>query len=153
MAVERRIDGESRRIPGQAEPASIGALINQLADDSRELVRQEINLAKLEMKESAGHIASNIARAAIWGGVAAVGGLALTAFLVIVIGNALGGAYWAGALIVGVVFLLVGGLLARSAMKKIARTGLKPDETIRSLKEDRRWLKHEARQFREDLAA
>lgn len=153
MALERRIDGESRHIPRQTETASIGTLFKQLADESRDLVRQEINLAKLEMKESTGHIASNAVQTAIWGGIAALGGLALTAFLVIIIGNALGGAFWAGALIVGVVFLLVGGLMAWRAAKKIAQTDLKPDETIRTLKEDQRWLKHEAQEFRQDLAA
>ncbi|HEX7089297.1 MAG TPA: phage holin family protein [Longimicrobiales bacterium] len=151
MAVQRRWDGEERR-EAQAE-APLGSLIRDLGQDGAALVRQEINLAKLEFKEAIGQITSGAMGAAIWAGLALVGGLALTACLILLIGMALDGAYWAGALIVGAVFVLVGGLLAWRSVKKIRETDVKPDQTISTLKEDRRWIGREAREFRRELTA
>ena len=133
--------------------APLGDLIRDLGQDGVELVRQEINLAKLEIKESVSRIASGAIGAALWAGVALVGGLALTACLILLIGMALGGAYWGGALIVGAVFVLLGGLMAWRSVNKIRETDLRPEETISTLKEDRRWLGREAREFRRELRA
>jgi len=151
MAVQRRWDREER--PVTRAEAPLGELIRDLGQDGAELVRQEINLAKLEIKEAAGRITSGAIGAGLWGGVALVGGLALTACLILLIGMALGGAYWAGALIVGAVFVLVGALMAWRSVKKIRETDLRPEETISTLKEDRRWLGREAREFRQELRA
>lgn len=151
MAVQRRWDREER--PVTRAEAPLGDLIRDLGQDGAELVRQEINLAKLEIKDAVGRIASGAIGAALWAGVALVGGLALTACLILLIGMALDGAYWAGALIVGGVFVLVGALAARHSIKKIRETDLRPDETISTLKEDRRWLGREAREFRQELRA
>ena len=85
---------------------------------------------------------------AIGAGLAAAGGLALTAFLILVIGNILNGAYWAGALIVGVLFLLVGALIARSGINNMKEQSLKPEETIETLREGKQWLQQEARDLR-----
>lgn len=149
MAVQRRWDGEER--PVTRAEAPLGDLIRDLGQDGAELVRQEINLAKLEIKEATRRITSGAIGTAVWAGLAFVGGLALTAFLILLIGMALDGAYWAGALIVGAVFVLIGGLMARRSINKIRETDLKPDETISTLKEDRRWLSHEAREFRREI--
>ncbi|HEX6939250.1 MAG TPA: phage holin family protein [Longimicrobiales bacterium] len=125
-------------------------LLRELAGQSAALVRQEANLARLEMKETATAIGGDAVKIGIALGIAAAGGLALTAFLVLVIGNLLDGAYWAGALIVGVVLLLIGGLLAKRAVSNLKHIEVKPEETIDSLNEDRRWLQREARDFRRE---
>jgi len=151
MAVQRRWDREER--PVTRAEAPLGDLIRDLGQDGAELVRQEINLAKLEIKEALSRITSGAIGAALWTGVALVGALALTTCLILLIGMALDGAYWAGALIVGAVFVLVGALLAWRSVKKIRQTDLRPDETISTLKEDRRWLGREAREFRQELRA
>ena len=151
MAVQRRWDREER--PVTRAQAPIGDLIRNLGQDSVDLVRQEINLAKLEIKESVSQITRGAIGAALWGGIALVGGLALTACLILLIGMALDGAYWASALIVGAVFVLLGALMAWRSVNKIRETDLRPDETIDTLKEDRRWLGREAREFRQELRA
>jgi uncharacterized membrane protein YqjE len=151
MAVQRRGDGVERRGPQTEAP--LGSLIRELGQDGATLVRQEINLAKLEFKEAIGRITSGAAGTAIWAGLAFVGGLALTACLIMLIGMALDGAYWAGALIVGAVFVLLGGLMAWRSVKKIRETDIKPDQTISTLKEGRRWIGREARDFRRELTA
>jgi hypothetical protein len=50
------------------------------------------------------------------------------------IGTALG--YWAGALIVGAVYLLVAGVLALSGKKQVAAFSPVPTQTVETLKED-----------------
>lgn len=135
------------------EEASFGELLRKLADDSADLIRQEAELVKLEMKEAARAITMDLVKIGVALGIAGVGGLALTAFLILVLGNLLDGAYWASSLIVGGVFLLIGGLLAYSGIKDLKKRSFKPEETIETLKEDRDWAKREAQELRRDLTA
>lgn len=128
-------------------------LLQQLAEDTRSLIRDEIKLARLEVQEkldSLKHFA-----AAIAAGVAllALAGLAFAAFLVLGLGALLGGAFWLSALIIGIVFAAIGGLLAIVGLKKVSARKLTPQRTIRSLQDDRQWLKDEAQNFRDDLAS
>jgi hypothetical protein len=166
MAVERnvpRVDGPDLSRP-QLEPTrgdgreiriqdgqALGNLFRQLVDESGELIRQEANLAKLEVKQAASAMGKDAAKIGVGVGLAAVGGLCLTAFLVIGLGVLLGGAYWASALIVGGLFLIVGGVMANRAMKDMQRQNLKPEATIDTLKDDAAWAKHEAKDFKREL--
>jgi uncharacterized membrane protein YqjE len=130
---------------------SMKDLMRRLGTDTSGLVREEMALARLEMKENARAFALDSVKAGVGLGLALVGGLALSAFLVIVIGNALDGAYWAGALIVGGVFALVGGVLAWRAIKDLKERGVAPEQTVESLKEGKRWASAEAQDFRREL--
>lgn len=141
---------ESEFRPDHREREGFTDLLRELATESASLVRQEVGLARLEMKETAAAFAKEVVRIGIAVGLAMAGGLALTAFLVLVVGNLLNGAYWAGALIVGVLLLLIGGLMARGAVADMKKIDVKPEETIDSLNEDRLWLQREARDFRRE---
>jgi uncharacterized membrane protein YqjE len=129
----------------------LGDLLKQLAQDSATLVRQEMALARAEMKENIRTTARQAAMVAVGGLVALVGVLVLIAFLVTAISDALDEP-WAGPLIVGGIFLLVGAFLAMRAMKALKRESLAPDRTIETLKEDKQWLQSEIKQARRDLA-
>lgn len=132
------------------EPA-LGELLKQLANDSAMLVRQELTLAKAEMRanlKSASRAATMVAVGAV---LALLGGLVLVAFLVIALGDAIN-QYALAALIVGVVFLAVGGFLASRAVKKLKTDALAPEQTLQTLKEDKQWAQSEIRQVRRDLA-
>lgn len=136
--------------PAGAEP-SLGDLFRQLADDSATLIRQEVALAKSEMRENVKHVAKDASMIAVGGVVAAIGALVLVAFLVMIVGKALG-APWAGALVVGLLFVVAGALVARSAAKHLKDDTLTPEQTIRSLKEDKQWAQSEMQQARRELA-
>ena len=142
------------RIPGgpapEGEPA-LGELLKQLANDSATLVRQELALAKAEMRQNLKSAARDAVMVGAGAVVALLGGLVLVAFLVIALGDALNND-WLGALIVGAVFLLVGGLLAMRSLKKLKNDGLAPEQTLETLKEDKQWAQSEIRQVRRDLA-
>jgi len=129
----------------------LGDLFRQLAQDSATLVRQEMALAKAEMAQNLKAAARDATMVAIGGGVALLGGLVLILFLVLVIGDALN-EYWAGALIVGLLFLIIGGVLAMGALKRLKHDSLTPARTIDTLKEDKQWAQSEINQVRRDLA-
>ena len=144
---DRSADG---RAADGNDPA-LGDLFRQLAQDSATLVRQEMTLAKAELKSNVKSVARDAAMVAVGGILALVGVVVLIAFLVVAVGDMLDN-YWLGALVVGVLFLLVGGLLAMSSLKKLKHEEVAPTRTLETLKEDKQWLQSEIKQARRDLA-
>ena len=143
--------GDNNRAPaGGTEPA-LGDLFRQLAQDSAILVRQEVALAKAELSENVKSVARDAAKIAVGAVVAAVGALVMVAFLVLLLGDVVG-KYWAGALIVGVLFVAIGAFLVMNAMKRLKQDSITPEQTLQTLKEDKQWLQSETSRVRRDLA-
>src|ERR687889_2352476 len=87
----------------------IGELLKQLATETTTLVRQELDLAKAEMREKAGKAGPGFG---MWGaaGVTALLALgSLTAFLILALDGAMPN--WLAALLVGLVWAAIAGLL------------------------------------------
>jgi uncharacterized membrane protein YqjE len=144
----------ARGAPGpgtEAEP-SIGELFRQLAQDSATLVRQEISLARAEMRENLRGMVGGVVLLAIGGGALLMAALALTAFVIALLGIWLGHNYWLSALIVGVVYALIGAMMLARGKKVMQTSELKPERTIQTLNDDKRWAQAEARQVRRDLS-
>lgn len=137
--------------PAAAEP-SLGDLFRQLAQDSSTLIRQEITLAKTELSQSVSKATTDAVMIAVWGAVALVGSLVLVTFLVLLLGDILDN-YWLSALIVGGLFTLAGGLLAKSYAKKLKNIDYKPEATIQTLKQDKAWVQSEVQSLKRDLTA
>ena len=147
-------NGQTRLTTGPGDSrsdAALGDLFRQLAEDSATLVRQEMALAKAELQHNVKSAVRDATRVAMGGGLSLVGALVLVLFLVLALGDALN-EYWLGALIVGLVMVLAGGLLAMSSLKKLKGGGLTPERTIQTLKEDKQWAQSEIQQVRKDLA-
>jgi hypothetical protein len=139
--------------PAVTNEPPMGDLLKQLASEGGDLVRSELALAKLEMRDMAREVALDTAKLAGALGLALTGGLALLAAAVIGLGNLLGGFgrhYALSALIIGGVMLLIGGLLARTGMAGL-RNAPKPEQTVRSVQETKDWAGREARQFKEEI--
>ncbi len=132
-----------------AEP-SLGDLLKQLTTDTGDLVRQEVALARAEIRQVGGTLARDGTRIGIALGLALAGALALTAFLVIAIGDLLNN-YWLGALVVGLVLVAIGAVLAKSALADIKKRGITPEQTVASLKENAAWAKQETREVKREL--
>ena len=145
-----RMDGPAGAPRPDAEPA-LGDLFRALAQDSATLVRQEMALAKAEIKENVRSATKDAVMIAAGGAVLMVGALVLVAFLVLLVGDALN-QYWLGALIVGVLFLAVGAFLAKKGLNNLQHDSLAPGQTIQTLKEDKQWLQSEMQQAKRDLA-
>jgi uncharacterized membrane protein YqjE len=123
-------------------------LLKQLSDQTTTLVRQEIELATLELQEKgkkAGIGAGMFGGAGVFG-LYAVG--ALTATIILALATFLPG--WVAALIVTVVYGAIAGVLAlrgKSQVKEAAPPV--PEQAVETTKEDVRWVKTRARSARE----
>ncbi|HET9611588.1 MAG TPA: phage holin family protein [Acidimicrobiales bacterium] len=138
----RPVGGEAddRRVAGgDVEDASLGELFSNLTSDLGDLLRSEMELAKVEMKEEA----VKAGRAGgLLGGAAAAGYLAL---ILLAFAAAWGlaelvDAGWAF-LIVGVVVGAIAAVLARVGQQKLSEVNPVPEQTVETLKEDARWAR------------
>jgi len=129
--------------PGVKAERSLSTLLSDLAGETAELFRHELALFKAEMQEK-------MSRAGV--GAAALAAAALIAFsgwlfllLAAVYALAIVVPPWAAALIVGVLVLAIAGVLALIGKNRIQADSLTPERTLRSLREDRAWIKERFR--------
>jgi uncharacterized membrane protein YqjE len=112
---------------------TVGDLVSRLGDDGKRLIKDEIQLAKLEVNESV-HTAG---RGMMWLGVAmALSFVALTALTVglsAVLGRILTDALWLGTLLTAVLWLAIGGLLVMSGIKSVSSASYSLPQTRREL--------------------
>lgn len=131
----------------QLRDRSTGDLLKQLSDQTTNLVRQEIELAKLEFREKgkkAGLGAGMFGGAGLFG-VFALG--TLTACIVLALATFLPA--WLAALIVTVVYGAVAGVLALRGRAEVQQaTPPLPEQAVDSTKEDVRWVKSNAQSAR-----
>lgn len=125
----------------QFEPnrESFGDLLGQLANNSAALVRDEIALAKQEMGEKVETIRSGAFVTAVGAVIGLIGAMALVAAAIIGLGNLIGPGW--SSLIIGLVLAVAGAVIAFTGIGRIKQTTLKPEQTIETLEEDKRWLK------------
>ena len=119
----------------------IGELLKQLANETTTLVRQELDLAKAEMREKAGKAGPGVG---MWGAAGVTGLLAagaLTAFLILALDGVMPN--WLAALIVGLAYAAIAGVLYVNGKHRVEEAGSPvPQKTIESVKEDVQWAKH-----------
>ena len=123
-------------------------LVRQLSDQTTTLVRQEIELAKAEMTAKGKEVGIGAGAFGAAGvvGLYAVG--AITACLILALSTAMDA--WLAALIVGVVYAAVAGVLALVGKKKTqAGAPPVPERAISSTKEDVEWAKTRAKTARQ----
>ena len=118
----------------------IGELLKRLSNETTQLIRQELELAKAELAEkgkTAGLGAGMFGAA----GVTALLGLgALTACLILALNHAV--ADWLAALIVAAVWTAAAGVLALRGRDKVQEASPPiPEQTVETVKEDIQWAK------------
>ena len=102
--------------------APVGTLLRGALDDARELFREEIALAKAEIRQETGKLTSagvqfGIAGAALW-----FAGMFLLVAAALGIAGLFNWSAWTGFAIVAVLMAIVGGVMfatARSAMRRV----------------------------------
>jgi len=129
--------------PRTADERSIGELFGELSQDMALLVRQEAQLAKTEMQQKLSKVTQDLVALATGGIVAYLGGLALTAFLILLLIDPIGLAPWLSALIVGVVLGAIGWVMLQRGLKNLKETDPAPRRTVESIKEDIQWAKEQ----------
>jgi xanthine/uracil permease len=121
---------------------SLGDLFSDLSRETTTLVRQEVQLAKAELTQSATEAARGIGMLVAGGAVAYAGLLFL--LLAIVFGLIEGGwDPWLSALVVGLVVVAIGAVLVLRARESLKPANLAPRKTVETLKEDAAWAKEQ----------
>jgi membrane protein len=126
----------------------LGELLRELSRDGAHLVRQEIALARAEVRQNVRAAARDTALIVLGGTIAALGGLVLLAALVIAAGDLLGDRHALGALLVGLALLATGGGVAFAGVRKARAARLAPQAALASLRETGAWARAEAAQVR-----
>ena len=124
----------------EVSETSVGELIGNISNDLSQLFRQEVELAKVELKQEAAKAGK---AAGMLGGAGFAGYLAvvlLSFALVFGLANVMD-AGWA-ALIVAAVWAIVGGVLFATGRTKLKTVDPVPHRTVNTLKEDAQWLKN-----------
>jgi hypothetical protein len=119
---------------------SVGELIGNISNDMSQLFRQEVDLAKAELKQEAARAGKAVG---ILGGAGFAGYLAvvlLSFALVFGLANVMD-AGWA-ALIVAVIWAVIGAVLYANGRKKLKTVDPMPHRTVDTIKEDAQWLKN-----------
>jgi hypothetical protein len=126
-----------------AEERSIGELFGELSQDIGLLVRQEAQLAKTEMQAKLSRVTGDLVALASGGIVALVGGLAITAAIILLLIDPIGVKPWLAALIVGALLGIVGWVMLQRGLKDLKRTDPTPRRTVETIKEDIQWAKEQ----------
>ena len=123
---------------------SLGELFSDLSQQTAELVRQEMRLAKAELSEKfsdAGRHALMIGAAVAFALAAVVAVAAATTLLMIDLGLE----PWLSAAVTAAVMAVIAFVLAQSGISALRKTTIAPVETMQSIKETTQWLKNETR--------
>ena len=130
---------------GRVDPteASVGSLVSEVTRDLTALFRQELELAKAEIKEE-------VAKAGKGAGL--LGGAGFAGYLLLLfLSLALMFGLWAwmplgwAALIVAVLWGIVAAVLYTRGRRSLAEVSPKPERTIETMKEDVEWAKTRTR--------
>lgn len=139
--METSTPGQDDLTQPQRPDQSLGQLVGELTTEMRTLVQQEVQLAKVELKEEA-------ARAGKGGGM--LGGGAFAGYIAILLLSF--AAAWGIAtaintgiafLIVGAVWALIAGVLAWLGRTQLKRVNVKPEQTVETVQEDVQWAKNQ----------
>ena len=136
-------------LPSSAQPNSIPHLLRDLRDETTTLLRQEVALAKAELKDNTSRMAGHAVHIAIGGFVAYAGIIVL----LIGIGHLLGAvlvragldrdvATWLAPAVVGLAVALIGWAMLSKAKAAIAHDDLVPRRTIDSLRTNKDWAQN-----------
>ena len=121
---------------------SLGDLFSELSRETTTLVRQEVQLAKAELTQSATEAARGIGMLVAGGAVAYAGLFFLLLAIVFGLIEA-GWDAWLSALVVGLVVVAIGAVLVLRARESLKPANLAPRRTLETLKEDQEWAKEQ----------
>jgi hypothetical protein len=132
--------------PDSSPPNSIPGLLRELRDETTTLFRQEVALAKTELRDNVSRLGGHAMHIAMGGFVAYAGIIVL----LIGIGHLLGAllvrmgvdeqiAQWLAPTIVGLIVAIIGWAMLAKAKNALTQTDLVPRQTIESLRENKQW--------------
>lgn len=133
----------------QADSASVSTLVSGIVQDAQQLVRQEMALARQEIKEEINKAIVAAVSFAVAGVVGVVGCWMVCLMLVYLLWSMTGHRddasvpLWGCYGIVAALFLAVGTTLFYIAKSKASQIDLIPRRTVESVKENVQWIKNQ----------
>jgi hypothetical protein len=121
----------------------ITELVGQLASDSKRLVRDELLLGKLEVKESVRTGGRGVLWVSMAFGIAVIALVALTITLVSLIGRLADGHYWVGALVTGTIEVGLGVFLILRGVRRFGEPSYTLGESREEIRETVAWVARE----------
>lgn len=123
------------REPHRPDDHTVGELVHDLSQQTSQLVREELALAKAEMREKGKHAGLGLGLFSGAGLLAFFGGAALIATAILALALALPA--WLAALVVTLVLFAAAGVAALVGRKHVQQaTPAKPEQTIGNLPRD-----------------
>lgn len=120
---------------------SVGQIVGEVLGDLSTLMRQEIELAKAEVRAEAKKAGKGVGML----GAAGLAGYFVLLFasltLMFVLDNLLGGLGWS-ALVVTLLWGVAAAVLASRGRRELSQVNPKPEQTMQTLKEDVQWAKN-----------
>ena len=122
-----------------AEERSVSHVFQDIFHNLQEMVRSEIRLAKVEIKEEA----TRAVTSTVWIAAGAVGALSAWTFLLWTLVYALAARMpmWAATLVVAVVMAAAAAALLVGGVRKAKRLQPIPERTVESVRENLEWMK------------
>ncbi|MER6582439.1 phage holin family protein [Nonomuraea sp. NPDC001023] len=123
----------------QPEEPTLGQLVGEIGEDISKLFRQEVELAKIELRQEA----TKAGKAAGMLGGAGFAGYMIALLVTLAVMFGLGevmGLGWA-ALVLAVVWAVIGGVLYVNGRNRLRAINPRPEQTIETLKEDAQWAR------------
>jgi uncharacterized membrane protein YqjE len=119
---------------------SIGGLVRGILDDVRTLIREEIALARVELREQAGRAKAAAFSFGIAAAALAFGGIFLLIAIALGIAALFHWPAWTGFLIMAVLLTVTGLIALSSGRKQLTNVHPVPEETLSTLKENSEWI-------------
>lgn len=131
-----------------SEPYNAGPttaqLVSDLMGDVKQLIRQELALAKHEIHGEIRKTTGALVALGIGIGLAALGGLLLVITLVHLLNALTPLPLWACYGIVGGVCAIIGFIMLYRGKQQISQIDIVPQHTVATMKENARWIKEKA---------
>jgi uncharacterized membrane protein YraQ (UPF0718 family) len=129
-------------VQGTNQDASLTSLLSGIVDDTQELIKQHLAMAKHEFSQELNRTKEAAFSLAIGLTGVLIGGVLLCSMLAYLLHEELGLKVWHGYGIVGVVVAAIGANLLYVARQKASKVDLVPEQTIETMKENAEWIKN-----------
>jgi uncharacterized membrane protein len=125
-----------------SEQRSIGEILGDLSRDTAHLVRQEVALARTEIKQKVTEASRDLTGVVGGGLMAYAGALAVSAAVILMLVH-LGIAAWLAALLVGVILVFLGIGMVRAGLQRLKQVDFAPHRTMATLHGESHWAKEQ----------
>jgi len=121
------------------EERSVSVVLQDILRNLQEMVRSEVRLAKVEIRDEARRAVSS----GIWIAAGVVGALSAWLFLLWTVAYLLAArmSMWAATLLIAIVMAGVASVLIVGGMRRVKRIQPIPERTVQSVKENLEWMK------------